>query len=252
MFDNPPNIKIENVSLSIELPGIRMPKLLDQNNKIKQSFVGGHNKIVDNKFTIDALNSINLTLTDGDRLALVGHNGAGKSTLLRLIAGIYKPTAGRLSVVGTTVFHNGGLYIHQEATGRENIELAMKLLRISDHQKKRITDEIDEFTELGAYLNLPVRSYSNGMRARLTFAISTMSSPQILLIDEGIGAGDAAFRKKVESRLTGYLSSAAIIVFASHSKNWLQKICNIGCHLSKGHITYIGSLEKALRSANIQ
>ena len=252
MSDKQARIKLENACLNIALPGIGVTKSNGQNLGGRESSAGGPYNVVNNKISIEALSSISLDLTEGDRLALIGHNGAGKSTLLRLIAGIYKPTSGHVSVTGKTLFHNGGVYIHPEATGVENIELAMRLMRVNGHHKKRIINEIDEFTELGEYLNLPVRSYSNGMRARLAFAIATMSSPQILLIDEGIGAGDAAFREKVEERLTGYLSSVAIIVFASHSKNWLQKICNIGCQLGKGRIVYNGELEKAFRSANMR
>ncbi|MFU8797629.1 MAG: ABC transporter ATP-binding protein, partial [Gammaproteobacteria bacterium] len=148
---------------------------------------------------IQALENISLTLTKGDRLGLVGHNGAGKSSLLKLIAGIYSPNSGTVTVQGrVSSLLNVGLGMDEYATGYENIYLSGMFLGISRKKIRTLIPDIVEFSELGDYLSVPIRTYSAGMRVRLAFAISTCIDPEILLMDEVMGVGDAHFIDKAK------------------------------------------------------
>jgi len=155
-----------------------------------------------NVMMMHALKNLNLELSEGDRVCLIGHNGAGKTTLLRLVAGIYPATSGAIAVEGKVFALLGnGTALNNDATGYENIKLTAN---IRDWPRARMAEyirDIEEFTELGEYLSLPTRIYSAGMQARLAFALATMQSPDILLIDEGIGAGDADFQEKAQARV---------------------------------------------------
>jgi ABC-type polysaccharide/polyol phosphate transport system ATPase subunit len=196
---------------------------------------------------VHALKNLNLDLSDGERLCLIGHNGAGKSTLLRLIAGIYPTTSGSIDVQGKVFpLLGSGIALSNDSTGYENIDLAASLY---DWPKSRLPEfirDIEEFTELGEYLSLPTRVYSAGMQARLSFAVATMQSPDILLIDEGIGSADAAFRDKAQARVKQFVHRAKIIVLASHSEDLCRALCNKGLLLSKGERIFYGDVDEAL------
>jgi ABC-2 type transport system ATP-binding protein/lipopolysaccharide transport system ATP-binding protein len=193
-----------------------------------------------------AIKDVDLDLSDGDRVCVIGHNGAGKTTLLRLIAGIYPPSGGRLEVDGRVFALLGAnLTLNRDATGYENISL---VANIEDWPKDRIAAgvrDIEEFTGLGEYLSLPVRVYSTGMQARLAFALATMQSPDILLIDEGIGAGDSDFQEKAQSRIQQFVGGAKILVLASHSRELCRALCNKALLMSKGEAVYFGGVEEA-------
>ena len=178
MSDKQASIKLENACLNIALPGIGVTKSNRQNLRGRESSAGGPYNVVNNKISIEALSSISLDLTEGDRLALIVQRG--RQNLLRLIAGIYKPFWQRVGKSARRYSTAAYTFIRKRPVWRILTSNEINALRY----QKRIINEIDEFTELGDYLNLPVRSYSNGMRARLAFVIATMSSPQILLIDE--------------------------------------------------------------------
>lgn len=154
----------------------------------------------DNSVVVQALQDISVSLESSDRLGLVGPNGAGKTTLLKIMAGIYKPTAGKVSTRGKISCILGtGFGMDEDATGYDNIFLCGLFLGICYQEMKKKVDEIIEFSGLNEFIYLPIRTYSAGMRARLSFSITTCYTPEILLIDEGIGAGDAAFSKKLKS-----------------------------------------------------
>src|SRR6185436_9334419 len=154
------------------------------------------------RVTVKALRNISFTLREGDRLALVGHNGAGKSTLLRTIAGVYQPVQGRILINGTvTPLFDVLPGIDPEDTAYENIRTAGMLFGLSQAEIERIMPDVEEFSELGEYMGLPVRTYSTGMTMRLGFAFATAMEPGILLLDEGIGAGDARFLERAAKRL---------------------------------------------------
>jgi ABC-2 type transport system ATP-binding protein/lipopolysaccharide transport system ATP-binding protein len=193
-----------------------------------------------------ALKSIDLDLAEDDHVCVIGHNGAGKTTLLRLIAGIYPATSGLMEISGKVFALLGSsLTLNRDATGYENIEL---VANIEDWPRDRINDcirDIEEFTELGAYLSLPTRIYSAGMQARLAFALATMQSPDILLIDEGIGAGDSDFQEKARARIQQFVGRAKILLLASHSRELCQALCTKAILMSKGEIHFFGGIEEA-------
>jgi ABC-type polysaccharide/polyol phosphate transport system ATPase subunit len=193
------------------------------------------------------INGISLELRDGDRLGLVGHNGAGKTSLLRVLAGVYEPTSGWVNVDGSVIpLLDIGLGIDYESTGFENILLRGAVLGVKRRDLKALTERIVEFTELGDYLAMPVRTYSSGMILRLAFGISTCVTPEILLLDEFFGVGDASFLAKAERRLNELVSNAGILVFASHSQDLIRRLCNKALWLNKGEIRALGKVDDVL------
>jgi ABC-type polysaccharide/polyol phosphate transport system ATPase subunit len=193
---------------------------------------------------IQALRDINFELRPGDRLALVGHNGAGKSSLLRVLAGIYEPTMGTMRCDGRKMsLMDIQVGQDDEATGYEMILLRGLLMGLSRAEMRVKAEEIAEFSELGEFLYLPIRTYSTGMALRLFFSIATSISADILLMDEWIAAGDEAFVKKANDRLHALLDQAHIIVVASHDRAMLRRLCTRGLLLEAGCIKAEGSLE---------
>lgn len=194
---------------------------------------------------VKALDGISFTLNEGDRLGIIGHNGAGKSTLLKVLARIYKPTAGEVVIKGRLVSTlNLGLGMEAEATGIENIIIRGLLLGMKRSEIEERLDEIVAFTELGNYLNMPVRIYSSGMLTRLAFATVTSMDSDILLMDEVIGTGDAAFIEKAENRLNEFINRSKILVLASHSEEIIRKFCNVALVLRHGKVVGIGSVDE--------
>ncbi len=194
---------------------------------------------------IKALCDINIALKPGDRLGIVGHNGAGKSTLLRVLAGIYQPTAGRIHCEGQR-WSLTDIQVGQddEATGYETILLRGLLMGQTRRQTEEKAEEIAEFSELGDYLHMPIRTYSSGMTLRLFFSIATSTSADILLMDEWIAAGDEAFVKKANDRLNKLIDQAHIVAIASHSRETLERLCTRAILLEAGSIKADGTLEE--------
>lgn len=196
---------------------------------------------------IDALAGVNLHLQEGDRVALVGHNGAGKSTLLRTMAGIYEPTGGRVHVRGrVSPMFDLMVGINPEATGRENVRLRGLLLGMSAAEVDAYAGEISAFSGLGGYLDLPVKIYSSGMLLRLMFAVTTAISPQILLLDEWITAGDSAFMERAEQRVNGLIDRSALMVIATHNRVLVERLCNKVAVLEQGRVVEFGPLTPRL------
>jgi lipopolysaccharide transport system ATP-binding protein len=176
---------------------------------------------------VRALQNINLEFKHGDRVGLLGHNGAGKSTLLRVLNGVYKPTSGQVIINGHAAsLINVSLGIDSEATGRENIFIRAALLGLSKKQINKQLEEIIEFSELGDFIDMPVRTYSSGMHLRLAFSVSTVIRPEILIMDEWLSVGDESFKHKAESRMQKLVENTSILIIASHSKELLLKTCN--------------------------
>jgi ABC-type polysaccharide/polyol phosphate transport system ATPase subunit len=199
------------------------------------------------RVVVRALNGVSIALHDGDRVGLVGHNGAGKSTLLRAMAGIYEPTSGRILVEGriTPLFDTiPGL--DGEDSGYENIITAGMLHGMTMPEIERLIPEIEEFSELGEYLALPYRTYSSGMATRLGFSIATAINPEILLMDEGVGAGDARFAERASRRLTAFIDKSHILVLASHSESLLRDNCSKGVLMRSGEVRAVGPLDDVL------
>jgi len=199
------------------------------------------------RIVVKALDGVSFEILEGDRVGLLGHNGSGKTTLLRTLAGIYEPIAGAIKTTGR-VFPLFDLQIGMDldATGMENVWMRGKMLGLTTKQIKDSLDDIVEFTELDDYLYLPMRTYSTGMALRLAFAISTAVTPEILVLDEMIGAGDAAFMAKADVRLKSFLTRTGILVIASHSMSMLRQWCNKGMLLQKGKLLLFGPLEDVL------
>lgn len=193
---------------------------------------------------VTALKNINFRLKDGDAVGLVGHNGAGKSTLLRTIAGVYHPVAGKISRTGriATVLELGA-GMDMELSGYENITRMGVLMGMKIKQIRQKVEEIESFTQLGDFLQLPVRTYSSGMATRLMFAVATSTQPDILLVDEVFGTGDAEFQVKAKERMDSLIKSVQIFVFASHSIDLIKAYCNRFFKLEHGILTEIGKEE---------
>src|ERR671933_709325 len=198
---------------------------------------------------IEALRGIDLHLQDGDRLALVGHNGAGKSTLLRLLSGIYEPTGGQALVNGRVApIFDLGVGMDPEISGLENILIRGLFLGMTRKQMDERVDDIAEFTELGDFLRMPLRTYSTGMRVRLALGVVTSIDPEILLLDEGIGAVDAAFLAKSKKRLADLVARSGLLVFASHSDEFLRELCDTAIWMEHGQVKMHAELEEVLRA----
>jgi lipopolysaccharide transport system ATP-binding protein len=190
---------------------------------------------------IRALDGINLTLTDGDRLGVIGHNGSGKTTLLRVLSGVYPPGQGSATIKGSmSSFTDLTLGMDTESTGWQNIIFRCAFMGLSFQEAKRRSPAIAEFCGLGEYLDLPARTYSTGMFLRLAFAISTSIEPEILIMDEMISAGDAQFIAKAKQRLREVVDKANILALASHDMDVIQTICNKVVWLEKGMIKQFG------------
>ena len=218
--------------------------------EILRRTVGGHIESADTAHvSIKALRDINLTLDKGDKLGLVGHNGAGKSTLLRVLSGVYEPPIGTVTIDGkVSALTDMMMGMDVEATGYENIILRSVFLGVPIDQARRSVAEIEEFSELGNFLHLPLRTYSSGMMLRLAFAVTTAVTPEILIMDEIIGAGDAAFFEKAEKRLNRIIGDSHILVVASHSEFTLQRFCNKAAMLKEGRLVMVGSVDEVLKA----
>ena len=196
---------------------------------------------------VRALNDISLSLSHGDRLGLVGRNGAGKSTLLRVMTGTYEPGAGSVRIEGRlAALTDLTMGMDMEGTGYENILIRGLMLGLTRRQSLDRVGEVEAFTELGDYLNLPLRTYSSGMGLRLAFAISTCVEPEILLLDEVIGAGDTHFMEKAEQRLAEMTDRAKILVIASHAVSKIMTLCNKALLLHEGQVLGFGPAEAIL------
>jgi ABC-type polysaccharide/polyol phosphate transport system ATPase subunit len=199
------------------------------------------------RMVIKALDGVSFDIHEGDRIGLMGHNGSGKTTLLRTLAGIYEPASGAICANGHVVpLFDLQLGMDQDATGMENISMRGKMLGLTTQQIKDALDDIANFTELGDYLYVPIRTYSQGMMVRLAFAISTAITPDILILDEMIGAGDAAFIARAHDRLKDFIAKAGILVVASHSMAMLRQWCNLGMLLERGKLVAHGPLEEVI------
>ena len=243
-------IKLKDVSVKFHVYGIADRSL---KKKFVAASVGGRLESSGKRGTkvVDALKNITLDVNKGDRIGLIGGNGAGKSTLLRVIAGIYKPYIGEVSVRGKiSPLFDINLGMDLEATGYENILIRGLLMGYSKSDMRCKMDEIADFSGLGEYLSMPTRTYSDGMRLRLTFSVSTAFFPDILLMDEGILAGDSSFIEKANQRLDGFVGASNVFVMASHSKEILAKFCNKIVHMEAGSIYKVGDAKSILEQYN--
>lgn len=196
-------------------------------NTVMQAATGGRVDFGARETIIRSLHNVSFSLKPGDRVGLIGHNGAGKSTLLRTIGKVYEPTSGVADIVGDVgSLVDISLGIDREATGRENIFIRGALLGLSRKQIMENFDEIVDFSELGSFIDMPVRTYSSGMHLRLAFSVATIIRPEILLMDEWLSVGDASFSAKARRRMADLVESSQILVIASHSRKLIEDTCN--------------------------
>jgi ABC-type polysaccharide/polyol phosphate transport system ATPase subunit len=210
---------------------------------LKQMFRRSQNPL----FEIRALQNLSVTVGDGERVAVIGANGSGKSTLLRLMAGIYHPTAGRRTVRGkVSSLFDLTLGFEMEANGWKNIRYRGYLQGESVEGIRSKTPEIAAFSELGDFLNIPLRYYSAGMLVRLAFSVATTIDPEILLVDEVLGAGDMAFQEKAQRRLQEMTGRARILVAVSHDLATLSRLCTRALWLDRGHLRADGPVAEVV------
>jgi ABC-type polysaccharide/polyol phosphate transport system ATPase subunit len=239
-------VDLQNVTLRYPLLGLRSRSL---KHRIVRAATGGVIGEAAGVTYVEALRDITLRLRDGDRVGLIGHNGAGKSTLLKLLGQIFRPTAGTVSIEGRVMTTaNMAVGMEAEATGIENIITRGLLLGMRLREIRDRIDEIAEFTELGDYLNMPLRIYSTGMLTRLAFATVTSMDADVLLMDEVIGTGDAAFMEKAEKRLKAFMNRSSILVLASHSDHVIRSLCNKAVLLNHGSLVQCGDVETVMQT----
>lgn len=236
-----PSVVLRQVHVGYQLLSVRDYNL---KNRLVQTVRG---RFRDPVF-IDALRSIDLTITEGSRVGLVGPNGAGKSTLLSVMAGLLPPTRGSVSVDGRVLALLGtsGAGLNQEGTGRDNvISMGVQLGESPAAMRQRV-DDITDFSGLGGRILHPVYSYSSGMQTRLRFSILTSLRPDVLLLDEGLGTADAEFTARANRRLSEFMSSAGILVLASHGDALLREQCTDALWLQSGAVVSEGSVDAVL------
>lgn len=236
--------KIELTNVAVEYP---VPHLQNRSflGAVKKMAVGGMIRS-DKVVRIRALDGVSITLRDGDRLGLLGRNGAGKTTLLKTMAAILPPTEGKVRVEGRiSPLISMMLGLDSEASGYDNIRIRGRLMGYSDAEIDEAIPDIADFTELNHYLDLPLKTYSSGMRMRLTFAASTAFRPEVLLLDEWLGTGDIEFRDKAARRLRSVIDQAGVFVFASHSRDLHERVSNKGAVLENGKLLFVGDIQDA-------
>lgn len=247
-------MQADSAIVSLDRVAISFPVYQGGSRSLKKRvlFHGSAGKIgrdANDQVVVEALRDVSFALIAGERLALIGANGAGKTTLLRAIAGIYEPVQGRVVTRGRiSPMFDINLGIDTDLSGFDNIRLRALLLGLMPAEIERRLPEIVEFTELGDYLDMPVRTYSAGMILRLSFAVATCFDPEILLMDEWILAGDAHFMGKAEARVQRFVERASVMVLASHNLELCGRWCSRGIWLDQGSIREFGPIDQVIRS----
>ena len=239
------HIHLENVGVAFTIYGGRQASL--RKVLINQTVGGLIRKDQHHRNQIIGLQNVSLEIVEGDRVAIIGSNGAGKTTLLRTITGICRPTSGRITIEGVVVsLLERNLGMDPDASGIENIRSRGRFLGLSRKRVDEQIDDIAEFTELGDFLYLPLRTYSAGMQIRLSFGIATALESDILIMDEWIGAGDQSFRDKAQARLGALVDRSSILLVATHSIPLSRRLCNKALWLDRGTVCAFGEFEETL------
>ena len=222
-------VKVENVTQRFRVIQERPDTLRELFSNFLRHEVSYHN--------FDAVKDVSLDVPDGQMLGLIGRNGSGKSTLLKIIAGVYKPTAGKVHVRGKIApMIELGAGFHSELTGRENILMNGLLMGYSKEEMKEREQRIIDFAEIGDFIDSPVKQYSSGMHTRLAFAVATEVDPQVLIIDEILSVGDAGFQRKSFARIQDFRQAGKTILFVSHNMPVITMYCDRAVLLEKGSI----------------
>jgi lipopolysaccharide transport system ATP-binding protein len=228
-----------NLAIEIKSASLHYPMGAYARGSLKAVLLGllGHRDTSAKPTFVDALRDLDLRISFGERVGLIGHNGSGKSTLLRALAGIYPLAKGDITVIGRIgTLLDISLGFETEATGRENIYYRGMTMGYSRRQMRKAEAEIVRFADLGVFIDLPMRMYSAGMCVRLGFAISTHFQPDILLVDEVFGAGDAAFARQALDRMLRMVSNAGIFVIATHDLGLVEKVCHRAIWMNGGKV----------------
>lgn len=241
-------IRLENVSLSYPIFNANGRSLKRQ----LLSLGGGRLRSDHGHVTVRALNNVSMTIEDGDRVGLIGFNGAGKTTLLRVLAGVYQPSSGTIERIGRVApLFEVATGLDAECTGYENIILKALTLGLSRREAEGILQDVATFTELGDYLEVPVRTYSSGMMMRLAFAVCTSIEADIILMDEWIGVGDGHFLRKAAERLHQFVNRSRILVLASHSNDLILQTCNKGALMNNGNLIAFGPVKDVMEQYQV-
>jgi ABC-type polysaccharide/polyol phosphate transport system ATPase subunit len=245
-------VDVSSAELTLDNVSVSFPIYHGGSRSLKKSLLfrgsGGHLATDANqRVVVEALRNISTQICAGDRVALIGSNGAGKTTLLRVMAGIYEPVIGTVRSRGRiSPMFDIALGIDSEISGYENIRMRGLILGMTPQEIEAQTQDIVDFTGLGDYLDIPVRTYSSGMMTRLTFAVATCFAPEILLMDEWIMAGDANFIAKARQRTERFVAKASILVLASHSNETCRQFCNKALWMDQGQLRLAGPIEDVL------
>lgn len=230
-------IRVENVTMTFRM---NIDKIMSLKEYVTKGLSG---KLKFDKFT--ALSDVSFEVTRGETFGLIGCNGAGKSTVLKLISGIMKPTKGRIECYGNIVpMLELGSGFDFDLTGRENIFLNGAILGYSKEYLLEKYDEIVDFSELGDFINYPIRTYSSGMLARLAFSVASVVNPEVLIVDEILSVGDASFQKKSRERMLTLMGSGTTVLFVSHDINQIRQMCSRCIWLEHGHVKMIGNADE--------
>ena len=234
-------IRLENVSVRYRVPGERIGTFKEYAIRLLQGRVSYHNFL--------ALKNVNLEVYAGEVFGLIGVNGAGKSTLLKLVAQVMRPTEGRVWVKGRiSPLLAMGAGFHPELSGRENIFLNGTLLGFTRKQIDERFESIVDFAELCEFIDAPLRTYSSGMAARLGFAVATVERPDILIVDEVLGVGDAAFQEKSLKRIRSFQEQGTTTLYVSHSMATVRAMCQRAAWLHEGEVRFLGPAEDAVKA----
>jgi len=241
-------LKCENVSLTI--PIYQNRKILTSNpRQLFSGLYGGKGSRIEKTL----LKDVSFELHEGDSIGVMGSNGAGKTTLLRLLSGVYQASSGSITIHGSSYgLFNVHIGMKPEASGLENIYLRGLQMGMGFPAIKAVQDEVMAFAGIGDAIYDPISSYSNGMRMRLALAVSTMINPDILLLDEWIGAGDQEFRKKINDRMMGVVDNSKGMIIATHNRVLMKKLCNKGLVIAEGEVVFFGEIDEAIVFRNKQ
>src|SRR3974390_1387104 len=238
-FFNSPAVKLDHVTQRFRVIQERPDTLRELFSKFLRHEVSYHD--------FDAVSALSLQVPHGQMLGLIGRNGSGKSTLLKIIAGVYRPTSGRVQVRGTLApLIELGAGFHQELTGRENIMLNGLLMGCSREQMNAREQRIIDFTEIDEFIDTPIKQYSSGMQTRLAFAVATEGEPAILTPDEILAVGDACFQQKCFARIDKFREAGKTILFVTHDMSQVTEHCDRAVLLDKGSIIADGQPDEVV------
>ena len=232
------SIELKNINLSFEIK-------TDEVDTLKEYFIRKIKRNKTKKITLHVLKDISFKIYKGEKVGIVGFNGAGKSTLLRVICGVYPPDKGEVITYGKiSPLLSLGLGFNQRYSGRRNIHLNGAVLGYNKEFLKEKEKEIIEFSELGEFIDMPIKNYSSGMRAKLGFSIATILEPDILVLDEVLGVGDATFKQKSKDKMRSLMDGNTTVLLVSHSIPQVRSICDKAIWIENGRVKEFGEVNK--------